>query len=77
MSTHDPQVAHESRSGQLEAAHPSIEDIPIPPARCDAACPAAAQVFLILSAAGELAFCQHHYREHERALMVGGWQRAS
>lgn len=44
--------------------------------RCDAACPAQAQVHLIHDPDGELAFCGHHFHQHALALMSSGWQPA-
>jgi hypothetical protein len=44
--------------------------------RCDAACPAQAQVHLIRFPDRELAFCQHHFRQHALALKAGGWQQS-
>jgi hypothetical protein len=43
--------------------------------RCDAACPAEAQVHLVRYPHCELAFCHHHYRQHALALMAAGWQQ--
>lgn len=43
--------------------------------RCDAACPAQAQVRLIRYPDGELAFCSHHFRQHALALQADGWQQ--
>ena len=49
--------------------------LPVGPGRCDAACPAEARVQVIRSPDQQLAFCQHHFREHMVALITGGWQQ--
>lgn len=53
---------------------PTPETTPAHGERCDADCPAEAQVRLIRDPDGELAFCQHHFREHAPALKAGGWR---
>lgn len=56
---------------------PRTEMIDLGGDRCDAACPAQAQVHLIQFPDRELAFCQHHFRQHAVALEASGWQQAS
>ena len=57
------------QAGSLPETIDSLSD------RCDA-CPAQAQVHLIHPPDLELAFCQHHFDQHEAALKVGGWQQS-
>ncbi|MBM0256378.1 hypothetical protein [Micromonospora sp. 4G55] len=46
---------------------------PIAPPECDARCPATAMV-IVIKGRDTLAFCGHHYADHEVALTVDGWQ---
>lgn len=54
---------------------PLPETIDLGADRCDAACPAEAQVHLIRFPDRELAFCLHHFRQHALALKAAGWQQ--
>ena len=63
-------------SRDIKQAVPVAAEPVAPPARCDA-CSATARVHVILAPSSELAFCQHHFRKHEDALMAGGWQQVA
>lgn len=66
--------------GRLSPAFITSEQLPAEAAtrsgQCDAACPAEALLWVIRSTSQELAFCQHHFREHALALMADGWSWA-
>lgn len=59
----------------VQQAGPMPETIDRHADRCDAACPAEAQVHMVQYPDRELAFCRHHFRQHMVALVTSGWQQ--